>query len=168
MAGDQRNEIATAGGVAVNWWAQYVGREFRGRSECWSLVCDVYRDHLGLDLPAHGDVSADYVAAIEGSRFGFIPREQMVAARRAVMQAFEAGQAAECWHPVDTPQEFDVVLMGGSHADRHRIMHVGVAVDPLRVLHIEKLTGAVVVPMTHPTVTGRIVGYRRHVTCSKS
>jgi cell wall-associated NlpC family hydrolase len=152
--------------LAVNWWGAYVGRQFRGGSECWSLVRDVYRDRLGVDLPAYGDVSAAYTAAVEALRFGHLPRTQIAAARRAVMDAFDAGQAGESWTPVVNPQEFDVVLMGGPHADRRRVMHVGVAVDALRVLHIEQATGSVVVPLSHPSVAGRIIGYRRHVACS--
>ena len=146
------------------WWGAYVGRSFGTRSECWSLVVDVYRDRLGVMLPDHGEVAADYVAVTEALRFGHLPRHQIAAARRAVMDAFDAGQAAESWIPVMHPQAFDVVLMGGPHADRSRVMHVGVAVDSRRVLHIEKATGSVVVPLTHPGIAGRIIGYRRHVT----
>ncbi len=164
MARDQRDQIQIAGGLAVNWWGPYVGRQFRQGSECWSLVREVYRDRLGLELPAHGDVSAHYVAAVETLRFAHLPRTQIAAARRAVMEAFEAGQAAESWLPVTTPADMDVVLMGGPHADRRRVMHVGVAVGSDRVLHIEANTGSVVVPLRHPSVAGRIIGYRRHQT----
>jgi len=150
------------------WWGKYVGRSFGQRSECWSLVREVYRDRLGIDLPEHGDVSAEYVAATEAIRFGQGSTAQLAAARRAVMDAFTVGQAAESWVKVDQPQQFDVVLMGGPHSDRHRVMHVGVAVDSGRVLHIEKATGSVVAPLAHPSVAGRIIGYRRHITqCQK-
>lgn len=146
------------------WWGAYIGRSFGDRSECWSLVREVYRDRLGVDLPEHGDLSARYVAATEGLRSGTFTPDQAAAARRAVMQAFDDGQATESWIPVSRAQAFDVVLMGGPHAHRARVMHVGVAVDSVRVLHIEKATGSVVVPLAHPSVAGRIIGYRRHVT----
>lgn len=165
MAGHIGNAQSGARSVALMaWWGAYVGRSFGHRSQCWSLVVEVYRDRLGVDLPEHGEVAASYVAMTEGLRFGHLPREQIATARRAVMDAFEAGQAAESWRPVEIPQAFDVVLMGGPHADRSRVMHVGVAVDSKRMLHIEKATGSVVVPMVHPSVAGRIIGYRRHVT----
>ncbi len=146
------------------WWAGYVGRSFGQRSECWSLVREVYRDRLGIDLPEHGELSAQYVAASELIRTGQMDRQRIAAARKAVMDAFDAGQAAESWIPVSQSQTFDVVLMGGPHSDRRRVMHVGVAVDSRRVLHIEKATGCVLVPLSHPSVVGRIIGYRRHVT----
>lgn len=146
------------------WWGAYVGRSFGSQSECWSLVREVYRDRLGIELPEHGELSAQYVAAVEMLRAGLVSHSDMIAARRAVMTAFDAGQASESWVKVEAPQQFDVVLMGGPHADRQRVMHVGVAVDGLRVLHIERATGSVVVPLAHPSVAGRIIGYRRHIT----
>lgn len=164
MAGDQRDEIPPARGVALNWWGPYVGRQFRQGSECWSLVRDIYRDVLRVDLPEHGEVSASYVAAVEALRFSHLPREQIAAARRAVMDAFDAGQSEQSWNVVTTPKDFDVVLMGGPHADRRRVMHVGIAVGSDRVLHIEQATGSVVVPRAHPSIAGRIIGYRRHIT----
>ena len=164
MARDQCNQIAPAGGLAVIWWGPYVGRQFRQGSECWSLVRDIYREVLRIDLPEHGELSATYVAAVEALRFSHLPREQIVAARRAVMDAFDAGQSEQSWIKVTEPADFDVVLMGGSHADRRRVMHVGIAVGSDRVLHIEQATGSVVVPRAHPSVSGRIIGYRRHIT----
>lgn len=165
MAGDFRNPQPVAGTVAMMaWWGPYIGRRFGERSECWSLVRDVYRERLGIDLPEHGELSATYVAVVEALRWQHVPRHQLAAARRAVMDAFDAGQASESWVKVDDPQAFDVVLMGGPHADRGRVMHVGVAVDSTRVLHIEKATGSVVVPLAHPSVAGRIIGYRRHIS----
>lgn len=143
----------------MQWWGHYIGRSFGSRSECWSLVCEVYRDRLGIDLPAYGDVSAAYVAAVHGQR------ADLLIARQAVARAFAEGQSGASWRVATTPVEFDVVLMGGP---RERVTHVGVAIGPDRVLHIEKATGSVVVPMRHASVAGRIIGFRRHVTqCSK-
>jgi cell wall-associated NlpC family hydrolase len=149
------------------WWGKYIGRSFGGQNECWSLVREVYRDRLGIDLPEHGEVSADYVAAVELIRSG--DRSRLVEAQKKVMDAFQAGQAAECWiHVTHDPQPFDVVKMGGRNANRSRVFHVGVVVDRHRMLHIEKATGSVVVPLTHVSVAGRIIGYGRHIQCSKS
>lgn len=148
------------------WWGRYIGRSFGGENECWSLVREVYRDRLGIDLPAHGEVSAEYVAAVELIRTG--NRALMVEAQRKVMEAFEAGQAAECWtHIPNDPQPYDIVKMGGRNVNRSRVFHVGVVVDRHRMLHIEKATGSVIVPMTHHSVAGRIIGYARHIQCSK-
>lgn len=131
------------------------------------MVREVYRDRLGIDLPEHGDVSADYVAAVATLRFG--DRTRVAEAQRRVMEAFAAGQASECWQDVPiNPQPYDVVRMGGRGLNRSRVIHVGVVVDHHRMLHIEKSTGSVVVPLTHPTVAGRIIGYSRHAQCNKS
>lgn len=132
----------------MTWWAKYVGLPFQdgGRGpaayDCWGLLRAVYADCLGVDLPCYGEISAHDLARIA--------------------RTMGDGQAAECWHPVAVPLAFDGVLMraaGGTRA----VVHVGVAVDSRRLLHVEAATAAVVVPMTHVSVAGRIIGFRRYV-----
>jgi cell wall-associated NlpC family hydrolase len=165
MARHQLDEASVARGLAVTtWWGAYIGRSFGDRNECWSLVREVYRDRLGIDLPEHGEVSAAYVAAVETIRQGDTAR--LAEARRQVVEAFEAGQAAECWmHNVTEPRIYDVVRMGGKHGNRRRVLHVGIVVDRHRMLHIEKATGSVVVPLNHVSVTSRLLGFSRHIQC---
>lgn len=127
---------------------RYIGKPFEdgGRGpesyDCWGLVVAVCRDHLGLELPSYGEVSA---------------RDLARSAR-----LFEAGAAdEEEWDAVTTPRAGDVVLMRSAQGGR-RIVHVGVMADSRRVLHCEEGAGVVLVPRADYTVAGRIIGFRRH------
>lgn len=119
------------------WWGAYIGLPFEA-ANCWALVRRVYHDRLGIDLPEYGEISA---------------RDLVRVAR-----AMDAGAAQECWRSVRVPREFDVVLMRRGRA----VVHVGVMTGPRYLLHTELATDAVHVPLSHPSVAGRVVGYRRH------
>lgn len=126
-----------------DWWARWIGREFEPNGfNCWGLVREVYAWMLGIDLPAYGEISA---------------RDLMRVAR-------EMGRGKDDgWLEVSEPREFDVALMrSGSGRCGRLVVHVGVMVDGLRVLHVEEASAAVVVPVRHFSVAGRIMGYRRH------
>lgn len=126
------------------WASDYVGLPFgegAGQVTCWSLVRRVYADHLGIDLPAYGEISA---------------RDLLRVAR-----AMGAGKD-DGWRAVSPPREFDVCIMRGPQGGS-AVVHVGVMVDARRVLHVEAATAAVIVPVSHFSVAGRILGYRRRV-----
>jgi cell wall-associated NlpC family hydrolase len=123
----------------------YVGIPFRdgGRDregcDCWGLLRLIYRDFLGVELPSYGEISAADLAAVS--------------------RRIDAGKDGERWQAVMSPRPLDAVVMR-LHGAR-RIGHVGVAVDGRRLIHIEKGTDAVVVPMDHFTIRERIACYRR-------
>jgi cell wall-associated NlpC family hydrolase len=126
----------------MHWSARYVGLPFgmgHGEVTCWSLVAMVYRDRLGVELPAYGEISA----------------RDLVRIARTMEARKDDG-----WCEVAVPAAFDVCLMrsprGGS-----AVCHVGVMVDGGRVLHVEEATAAVVVPVRHASIAGRILGFRR-------
>lgn len=126
----------------MQWYAKYIGLPFgeaAGQVTCWSLVKQVYADHLGVDLPAYGEISA----------------RDLVRVARTMEARKDDG-----WQAVTEPQAFDVCLMRTSRGGAI-VAHVGVMIDALRVLHVEAASAAVVVPVSHMTVAGRILGYRR-------
>lgn len=128
----------------MNWPAQYVGLPFgEGADEvtCWGLVRRVYRDRLGVDLPEYGEISAYDLLRIA----------------RAMGAAKDDG-----WRAVSVPQSLDVCLMRSPQGGAS-VVHVGVMVDAQRLLHVEAATAAVIVPVSHYSVAGRVVGYRRRV-----
>lgn len=128
------------------WWARYIGVEFGegpGQLTCWGLVRAVYRAELGIDLPSYGEISASDLARVA----------------RAMAGAKDDGWAA----PAGLPQMFDVCLMRAPRG-LAAVVHVGVMIDPIRVLHVEAATAACIVPVSHYSISGRIVGYRRRVT----
>jgi cell wall-associated NlpC family hydrolase len=118
----------------MTWWAGYIGLPY-DTAHCWELVRRVYQDHRGIDLPSYGEVSA----------------------RDLVRVAREIGKGQEAWEPVDVPQAFDVALMRG----RSAVWHVGVMTDAKNVLHTERATNAVRVPIDALHMRGRITGFRR-------
>lgn len=128
----------------MTWWSRYIGAPFLsgGRGpvayDCWGLCRAVYDDQLGIDLPSYGEISA---------------RDLVRVAR-----AMEA-QKDDGWTSCE-PEPFAIALMrhprGGA-----RVVHVGVMIDARRVLHVEEATAAVVVPVAHVSVAGRVLGFRR-------
>lgn len=129
----------------MDWWADYIGLPFHdgGRGplayDCWGLVRRVYADRLGVDLPIYGEISARDLAR--------------------VARAMDAGQG-NGWQAVQAAAPLDVVGMR-SGSGGQRVVHVGVMVDAQRLLHVEAASAAVVVPVAHFSVAGRIVGYWR-------
>lgn len=130
----------------MDWWARYIGLPFGtgpGEVTCWSLVRQVYADHLGIDLPEFGDID---------------PRDLARVARE-----MQGGKDTRLWREPQRPGVHDVVLMRSARGGR-AICHVGLVADVARVLHAEEATGAVVVPIDHITIRGRIAGFRRYAS----
>jgi hypothetical protein len=90
-------------------------------------------------LPAYGEISA----------------RDLMRVARAMDAAKDDGWAV----PADR-RALDVCLMRAPTGGR-RVVHVGVLVDAARLLHVEAASAAVIVPLTHFSVAGRILGYRR-------
>lgn len=128
--------------MTAPWFAPYVGLPFGegpGEVTCWELVRRVYADQLGEALPAYGEISA----------------RDLVRVARAMEGAKDDG-----WFAPADRRALDVCLMRGPSGGR-LVVHVGVLVDAARLLHVEAASAAVIVPLTHFSVAGRILGYRR-------
>ena len=123
------------------------GRDRRG-CDCWGLVRLVFAERAGIELPGYGDTSAADLSA--------------------VAREVADGAEKDPWRPVfrHDVRAFDVVVMagrfrsGGSH--RRAAVHVGVMADTMRVLHVEKRTAAVLMPLTHQFIRHRLLGIYRH------
>lgn len=132
----------------MSWAAAYVGLPFvdggrdRRGVDCWGLVRLVYAAERGIDLPSYGEISAADLLALA--------------------RAFTAGAQGAHWPETLHPHPFDVAVMRSGQGHRG-IVHVGVMVDARRVLHVERATDSVIVPITHHSVAGRIMGFRRYV-----
>jgi cell wall-associated NlpC family hydrolase len=128
----------------------YVGIPFRdgGRDregcDCWGLVRLVYRDVAGIDLPSYGEIGATELLAI----------------------AREVGAAirGDPWRCVtdDPRRPLDVVVMARQGHAIRAAFHVGVMIDGKRVLHTEQMTDSHTVPIDHPSLASRIIGFYRH------
>lgn len=132
--------------VARPWWERYIGLPFGdqpGEVTCWGLVVEIYRRELGIELPLYGEISArDLIRVAQAMRHG--------------------DRVEDGWRVVAPPQAFDVVAMSGPTGGVS-VVHVGVMVDSRRILHVEEATDAIIVPLTHWSVAGRIRGYRRRL-----
>lgn len=126
----------------MRWADRYIGLPFGGGSgavTCWSLVRRVYAEVARIDLPAFAEID---------------PRDLV---RIAV--EMEGARDLDPWVPVESPRALDVALM---HVRGRRVAHVGVMLDAETVLHVERSTAAVAVPIRHPSVSWRLAGFRRH------
>jgi cell wall-associated NlpC family hydrolase len=130
----------------MNFVEKYVGIPFvdHGRSwqgvDCWGLVKLVYETECRILLPSYGEISAEELTRV----------------------AHEVAEESskEPWRPVTDPILFDVAVMHRRKAPVH--VGVVVALNPVRLLHIERATHAVFVPVTHPSVSFRSISYFRH------
>lgn len=114
------------------------GRSRESGLDCWGLVCLVYREKLGLDLPPHPEADAD-----NGEQ----------------VRSLIAQDEAESWREVDRAdrREGDVVVLRVKGLP----WHVGVLVDPLRFVHTSRVKGVCVERLESVHWASRIVGYRR-------
>lgn len=151
MAQDQDHPDVCAGAGGVDWVARYVGTPyFDGQTGlvCWGLVCLVYREQLGIELPEYAEVDHKLLGAVQGR--------------------IEASVVESDWKIVcDAPRAFDVAILIGWMKDsagvrRRGICHVGVMAGPDRLLHLDRPHDAVVVPVHHHTVRHRIQALYRH------
>lgn len=128
----------------TDWWGRYVGLGFsdggRGpdKFDCWGLVRQIYIDRAGVVLPSYGEISA----------------RDLVRAARAFRNNCDDGWVS-CGF-----EEMAVVLMSPSYGGRS-VVHVGLMVDSRRLIHTTEASGSVVVPVSHMSVAGRVIGCRR-------
>lgn len=125
-------------------WETYVGIPFKdfGRGcdgvDCWGLVRLVLKNECNIEVPSYGEISASDLVK--------------------VTETISGESSFDPWHPVE-PHEvkaFDVALMRG------RPMHVGIMVSNEHLLHVEEKICTVLLPITHPSIERRIIGFRRH------
>jgi NlpC/P60 family len=130
----------------MTWVEKYVGIPFvdHGRDwsglDCWGLVRLVYLTECGIVLPSYGEISATELSEVAHEVAGESRKEP--------------------WLQIENPRLFDVAVMHRRKAP----IHVGVVaeLDPVRILHIERATHAVFVPITHPSISFRPTLYFRH------
>lgn len=132
----------------MTWSHKYVGLPFvdGGRTiagvDCWGLVRLIYARELDIDLPSYGETSAADLIKVS--------------------RAITADKDDEQWKSVDRSdlKAFDVAVM--KFSGKRSIGHVGIIVNARQVLHVEKATAAVIVPLDHWTVRERLECFRRH------
>lgn len=131
----------------MTWSNAYIGLPFRekGRGpdayDCWGLARAIFAAEQHIDLPSYTE---DYASLAE---------------REEIAVAFGAANA-DPWRPIDTGDErpFDVGLFRrGSIA-----AHVGIVVEPGRMLHIEEGNESGIVGYRDGRWRTRLIGFYRH------
>lgn len=128
--------------------AHYVGIPFalHGRDrtglDCWGLVCLVYREVWGVELPSFGD------------RYG----RELTLEERAHIAAIVRGESVD-WTRVPPGEERcgDVVLFRMAGAESH----LGIVVNGGRFLHARKGTDSCVESYRSPLWVKRVAGFWR-------
>jgi cell wall-associated NlpC family hydrolase len=116
------------------------GRDRNG-CDCWGLVCLVYREKLGIELP-------EYKGVFEA---------QTIAQLKNVARVME--REKESWVRVEKPHEFDVAMIrSGAYA-----WHVGIVIDRRRMLHVMSGINSTVEEYTGMDWKNRIEEFRRYV-----
>lgn len=127
----------------MHWSDKYTGLEFTDAFRCYDLVRSVLKNEKNIELPDYGDISADDAIRISQS-------------------LNEPSSEVMPWSEVDlgNARAFDVVVMLRRRSREPG--HVGIMVDSKNVLHVERITQSVIVPLSHFSIKSRIVGFRRH------
>lgn len=130
----------------MTWTNDYVGLPFlvdgRDRSglDCWGLVRLVYAERLGIDLPSYGGIFTDQ-------------SRQTLSTVARLME-----DQSRLWVEVDSPSEYDVILMRSSQL----WCHVGLFVPRRDMLHIMSGINSTRESLFGPHRRHQIVGYFRH------
>lgn len=119
------------------------GRD-RSGCDCWGLVRLVHSEVAGIELPSYGEISA---------------RELLAVSRR-----MDAAVQADPWRDVsgEPRRVMDCVVMKSLSGAENRAWHCGIMMDEKRMLHTEKGADSHTVPLGHPSVASRIIGFFRH------
>lgn len=121
------------------WVNEYIGLEFE-RANCWQLICKVYKEQFGIELPFLDD---KYASAMD---------------RKSIKNLYNS-EIPRVWRRVESPVIGDAIVM--------RIMgqpwHVGVIVSSEFMLHTQKGLHAVIEKFTSLIWRHRIIGFYHYV-----
>lgn len=132
----------------IGWESKYTIAPFRdhGRDlsglDCWGLVRLVYAQELNITLPNFAEISPSDL--------------------RKVARMIDGAKDGEEWLSVIPPnlKPFDVVVM--SQYGGIRNAHVGLITNAGKVMHIERGSNVLVLPLDHYSIRERIRCFRRN------
>lgn len=135
----------------MSWAQKYLhipfvdyGRDPLG-CDCFGLVALILTSELGLKLSTFPEIGPCDYDQIENTIAAEVVARKAVAIARA--------------------QEFDVVVLRGRVNINGRVVsapiHLGLVTDAHEIIHTQKGTGVVCVPLSHMSIKSRIVGVYR-------
>jgi hypothetical protein len=125
------------------WAAKYVGVPFEDHGHtitgwhCWGAVHAILKAEAGIETPTYAEISYKDIVKSSAAYNG-------------------AATAGDPWVEVQDPRVFDVALLKGAP------MHVGIMVTSEDILHVWRRADTVLMPVTHPCIRGKLVGFFRH------
>lgn len=134
--------------MRADWWNRYVAElkvpfKDKGRDElgcdCWGLVCLIYKEQLGIDLPS-------YLECYETTK------------DKEVLGILIADERAAKWSEPETPEPFDVIIL----KMRGVPMHVGLVTKSGHMIHCARGIGTVHEPFTSSKWKNNVIGYARY------
>lgn len=130
----------------MSWANDYVGIPFkwlgydRDGCSCWGLVRMVAKEQFNLDLPKYDEIEARAQKG-EGS-----PNPYFCQGYSIPLKAAKGG---------------DLLHMWALYKSRKLPLHVGMVVEPGKVLHIEEGCGSVIVDYRKQPMNRRVIGAYR-------
>jgi len=132
--------------ACVSWTDAYIGIPFvpdgrdRAGCDCYGLICLVYREQFGIELPSYAGIFQD----------------QSYESLRRVARFIAAHK--NTWQQVKSPKPFDmIVLRSGRY-----LWHVGLSIDRRSMLHIQEGIDSVVEDYTGPMWRRKVEEFRRY------
>lgn len=128
------------------WWNKYVGTKFaeKGRSaegvDCWGLVCLIYKNELGIDLP-------HYLECYNSTN------------DTQLLAKLIDDESKAKWVEQTTPKEFDVLVLKVDGLP----FHVGIYTHDRKFIHCEKGFNTVVSKLDSMRWVGKMTGVFRWV-----
>jgi len=145
MKRDNLEEVSS--GDILMWTDEYIGLKFQidGRSregvDCWGLVCVIYKEKLGIELPLIQGVFVDTTISC------------------LVKVAKAMGEERLKWHKVDKPQLYDVVMLRTGEYS----WHVGLFIGKHQMIHVMSGIDSAIEDLNGVQWKNRIEGYYRYV-----
>ena len=118
----------------------YVGIPY-SECNCWDLVCRVYEDYYNMHLP--NIFGMDYKGESTAPSF--------------IRKVWDSNRPFIDSVQVEEPHTGDIVLL----RVRGLVKHVGVFIEPRKLLHSLSSVGVVLEPMRNIEVDYRVIGYYR-------
>lgn len=128
----------------MTWWNKYVGTKFKdkGRSpdgvDCWGLVCLIYKNEFGIDLP-------HYTECYESTN------------DKEILSELIANESDSKWVAVKNPKEGDVLVLKIDGMP----FHVGIFIHDGAFIHCERGANTSIAKLNGFRWRGKIKGIYR-------
>lgn len=124
----------------------YIGIPFKAMGttkegcNCWALVCMIYKDHLGIDLPTFAEYGAPKTT------------EELI----KITKVFRENKLN--WINVKKPKFYDVILLRSGSM----LYHCGLVIGKGQMIHIDKGVNSIIESYTSKMWKDKVEGFYRY------